>query len=164
MVISDTTVLIALASTGRLWILRNLWDSVILPEAVYFEVTRGLRGREEVSEALNSGWAKVRNVQDRRLVNLLQGDLRGRGECECIVLAGELGIDTVLIDDKKARKIAEKAGIQVVGTLGVLVLAVKEKVLSKDDALGIVQSLTESDFRLSEAVVKKAVNLIKDID
>lgn len=45
-----------------------------------------------------------------------------------------------------------------------LVLAVKEKVLSKDDALGIIQSLTESDFRISEAVVKKAVNLIKDID
>jgi len=30
--------------------------------------------------------------------------------------------------------------------------------------LGIIQLLAESDFRLSEAVVKKAVNLIKDID
>ena len=164
MVISDTTILIALTSAGRLWVLKKLWDSVVLPEAVYLEIMRGLRGRDEVNKALDSGWLKVRNVQDRRMVNLLQGDLRGRGECECIVLAGELGIDTVLIDDKKARKIAEKAGIQVVGTLGVLVLAVKEKVLSKDDALGIIQLLAESDFRLSEAVVKKAVNLIKDID
>ncbi len=164
MVISDATVLIALARAGHLWVLEKLWGSVIIPETVYLEIIRGLPGRSEINEALNSGWVKVQKAQDQRLVHLLQGDLRGKGECECVVLARELGINTVLIDDKKARKVAKRAGIQVIGTLGVLVLAVKEEVLSKEDALGIIQSLTESDFRLSETVIQKAVNLIKEIN
>lgn len=163
MVISDATVLIALARTEYLWLLKELWSSITIPTAVYLEVIKGFPGKNEIDKAVNSGWIKVQKVQNQRMVRLLQGDLRGTGECECIVLAGEIGVKTVLIDDKKARKIARQAGFEVVGTLGILVMAVKEKILPKEEAVKIVELLVESDFRLSETVIQQAIGVINEI-
>ncbi|MBE3572947.1 MAG: hypothetical protein IMW95_08340 [Moorella humiferrea] len=68
------------------------------------------------------------------MVALLQAGLRGRGECECIVLAQEIGAKAVLTDDKKARKAVEASGIAAAGTLGLLVRAAKEGILAKGEA------------------------------
>jgi len=45
------------------------------------------------------------------------------GECEAIILAGELKADYVLLDDRSARKAAQQKRIPVMGTLGVLLVA-----------------------------------------
>ena len=163
MVISDATVLIALARAGYLWLLKKLWGSVIIPDAVYLETMKGLPGKSEIDEAVNSGWIKVQKVQNQRVVRFLQGDLRGRGECECIILTEEIDVKTVLIDDKKARKIARQAGIEVIGTLGLLVMAAREEILSREEAIKVIHLLVENDFRLSEPVVQKAISLIKEV-
>jgi predicted nucleic acid-binding protein len=55
----------------------------------------------------------------------LQADL-GKGESECIVLAKEMNADFVVLDDKDARKMAEFLGLDVIGTLGILVMAHKK--------------------------------------
>jgi|GEM_PF-4903845 len=73
--------------------------------------TTGSPGSEEVAKAVEAGWLRVEKVKDRKMVALLQAGLRGRGECECIVLAREIGAKAVLTDDKKERGYAvEKAG------------------------------------------------------
>jgi len=101
-VISDATVLIALAKTRSLWLLKELWKSVVIPEAVKNEVLSGTLGSLEITKAINSGWIKIKKVQNQRLVRMLQNSIRGKGECECIVLAGEIGASVMLTDDKKA--------------------------------------------------------------
>lgn len=53
------------------------------------------------------------------------------GESESVILYKELNADFLLIDDKKARRIAENFNINCVGTLGILSTA-KEKGLVKD--------------------------------
>jgi len=158
-VISDATVLIALARTEYLWVLEKLWGSIVIPKAVYLETTKGLPGKTTINEAVQAGWIKVQKVQNRQMVRLLRSDLRGKGECECIILAGEIGAKAVLIDDKKARKIARQAGIEVIGTLGVLVMAVKENILQRDEAVKVVERLVKSDFRLSKTVVQTVIDL-----
>ncbi|MBE3586001.1 MAG: DUF3368 domain-containing protein [Thermoanaerobacter sp.] len=140
-VVSDTTVLIALGRIGLLWLLERLWCSVIIPEAVYQEVLKGLHGSREITEAVNLGWLQIKSVNNQKMVRLLQGDLRGRGECECIVLAEETGAKAILTDDKKARKVALSAGVEVAGTLGLLVRATKEGILTKQEAIDAVESL-----------------------
>jgi len=162
MVVSDTTVLISLAKTGFLWVLEKLWPSVIIPAAVRNEVLRGIPGSKEVTEAFGSGWLSVKEVRDQRLARIMQQSiLRGRGECECVVLAVEIGAAAILTDDKKARRIAKESGIEVVGTLGLLVHAVSESVLTREEALEAVQKLQETNFRLSKDVIDYAIDLIK---
>jgi predicted nucleic acid-binding protein len=47
----------------------------------------------------------------------------GDGEWEAIALAVELGARGILIDDRPARRLAEAAGLHVIGTLGLLLEA-----------------------------------------
>lgn len=165
MVVSDTTVLIALGRIGRLGLLEKLWGAVTVPEAVYQEVANDLPGGKEIAEAVKSGWLQVGSVKDQATVRLLQTvGLLGKGESECIVLAKEIGARVILTDDKKARKTAAAGGIETTGTLGLLVQAVREGILTKEDALAAVESLSETGFRLSKTVTRKAIELIKAID
>lgn len=164
MVVSDTTILIGLSRIGCLWLLEKLWGTVAIPEAVYEEVTKGFLGSVGVAAAVGEGWLRVEKVQDQKVVALLQLSLKGRGESECIVLAREIGAKAVLTDDKKARKAVEASGIAAIGTLGLLVRATKEGILAKEQALNAIKGLAETNFRLSKAVVEKAIDLIASLD
>ena len=44
------------------------------------------------------------------------------GECAAIVVAQELKADQLLIDDLDARKLAKSRGLQLIGTVGILLL------------------------------------------
>ncbi|MCD4698514.1 MAG: DUF3368 domain-containing protein, partial [Bacteroidales bacterium] len=50
-------------------------------------------------------------------------------ESESVILYKELQADFLLIDDKKARRIAENFGINCIGTIGLLSVARDEKII-----------------------------------
>jgi predicted nucleic acid-binding protein len=68
-----------------------------------------------------------------------------------------------LTDDKKARRLAKQNKLEVVGTLGLVVQAAGERVISKEEALRLIAKLSETNFRATEAVFNRAVSLIKQI-
>lgn len=155
-VVIDTTVLIALARIGQFELLKRLWGKIIIPERVYEEIGRGATGRPETLAAVSSGWVAVREVQDRKSVATLAGSL-GCGEAECLVLAGEVGAGLLVLDDRRARTAAERAGFQVIGTLGVLVLAAKKGLLDPGEVPAMIDGLRRTQFRLGEKVVRRAL-------
>ncbi len=60
--VSDSSTLIHLAVLGRLGLLQEFYDQVLIPPAVRKEVVEGGQGRagaREVEEAAQSGWLKV---------------------------------------------------------------------------------------------------------
>ena len=79
-----------------------------------------------------------------------------RGELEAIVLARELKADFVLLDDHLARKKAKRMGIKIIGTLGVLLLASKNKIITSHDAKHCINVLTtEHNMFISNTILKK---------
>ena len=85
-------------------------------------------------------------------VSMLQMDL-DRGEAEAVVLAKELGADYVLLDEKKARRVARNSAIKHMGTVGILGLAAKKGLISNlDDTF---TKLEQNGFRFTEEVRKK---------
>jgi predicted nucleic acid-binding protein len=74
-VICDTTVLIALARIGCLWLQKELWNAIVIPEAVYQEASKGVPGNDEIAQAVKSSWLQVGKVQNQKMVLLLQGNL-----------------------------------------------------------------------------------------
>ncbi len=107
-VVPDAGPLIYLAGAGQLDLLPQLFDEVVVAGA-------GLVGAAEVEAA---AWLRVDETPpDSSLVSALDP-----GEAAAIPLAERLGA-TLLADDSNARSIAQKRGLMVIGTLGVLLAA-----------------------------------------
>jgi predicted nucleic acid-binding protein len=129
-IIADATVLIALAKTGRLGLLRELYGEVAVGPRVKAEVVEG--GREihapEVSvieAAFAAKWMRevTPTSRERQLSRRIsKGSRLHEGEAEAIALASSRGA-MVLLDDKEARLMADATTVRYMGTAGVLLEA-----------------------------------------
>jgi len=153
-VVSNSTPLIALSKIQRLDLLRHFFDTVSIPQEVYDEVvTRGgpLYGAEEVSRA---SWIRVVTVENRTAVDALYLNL-DRGEAEAIVLAREMGA-LLIIDDRDGRNAASALGVSITGTIGILLLAAENGMITFKDEL---DALVAAGFRLSEREYNRILDL-----
>lgn len=142
-VIVDTSVLIALEKIGLLSILCKIYKDVLLPEAVIKEFGD-----------INLDCISIKPVKSK-LVNILLKDLNlGKGEAEVIALSYETNLP-VLIDDMKARKLANDLGLIVSGTIGILM---------KAQQIGIVKSALEKILELRSKGFYISEELIKQLD
>jgi predicted nucleic acid-binding protein len=110
-----------LARIGRLALLRQFASQVVAPHAVFQEVI-GQGSRPGEVEVNQGSWISRQPVRDAHRVALLQAEL-ARGEAEAIVLAGEINADFIILDDARARQIAQRNGLRVIGLLGLLIRA-----------------------------------------
>lgn len=142
-VVVDTSVLIALSSISKLDLLRKLFTLILVPRAV----------AEEYGEPLPK-WIEVLEVKNKQLVRALLEYLH-REEAETITLTIETNADIVILDDKKARSIARRLGLKIIGTVGILVLAKKQKLIDNIEAE--INRLLQTSFYLSHDVITKAL-------
>lgn len=139
MVIVDTSVLIALEKIDLLQILCKIYKEIILPDAVVKEFGN-----------INIDCHSVRKVESK-LITILMGDLNlGRGESEVIAYAYETRCKA-LIDDLKARRVADDLGLSFSGSIGVLLKAGKLGLI--DSALKKTQELKDKGFYVSNELL-----------
>lgn len=120
-VISNTSPIIALAAIGQLDLLRQLYGQVIIPEAVYQELTVTPAAPGAAAAQL-LGWIAVKAVVNHTVTTTLQTEV-DEGEAEAIALALETQADLLLIDERRGRAVATRLGLQRVGLLGMLLEA-----------------------------------------
>ena len=150
-VVADSSPLIALSRVGRIRLLKEMFGRLVVPEAVWQELTAGNTNRAGVSELLQSDWIERRTVSDRGLVNLLRRDL-GAGEAEAIVLAREIDADVLLIDERLGRSAAESLGITITGLVGILIEAKQRQLLT--DPIGLANELRDrAGFWISDSLM-----------
>ncbi|MEH2388008.1 MAG: DUF3368 domain-containing protein [Nostoc sp.] len=121
-IVSDTSPINNLAAINHLHLLQQLYGTVLIPEAVYRELTDPnfpVAGAIEVQTFI---WIQTRPVEDRILVQALSNEL-DIGEAEAIALALEMKADQVLIDERRGRMIAARLNLAYTGILGILVEA-----------------------------------------
>lgn len=120
-VICNATPLINFAVINRLDILQATFERIVIPQAVYDETTgSGFPSTQFVLQAIASGWLQVRPVATIAPTSPVELD---DGEREAIALALEIGEGRILLDEREARQVAQRLGLQVIGTLGILLLA-----------------------------------------
>lgn len=113
-VVSNSSPLIALARIQRLDLVPAILHSILIPPAVAREIAP--------SVPVLPHWVSVQAPVGQPTVLMSRGRF-GDGERETIALAVELRASAVLIDDRPARRVAEAAGLTVIGTLGLLLEA-----------------------------------------
>ena len=72
------------------------------------------------------------------------------GEVEVIILAQEIKADLVIIDDNAARKTAVYLGLPLTGTIGVLLRAKTEGLISK--VMPIVDSMEQNGLYMASSL------------
>ena len=142
--VTNSTCLIGLERIERLDILPQVFDTVFAPPAVAKEVRTSL------------DWLRVRAVANPSVTIALRTQM-DEGEAEAIALALELENVLLILDDKKARRVAQQMGMKVIGTVGMLLRAKRQGVIA--EVKPILMKLTEANFRISQGIVREALRL-----
>lgn len=121
-VVSDTSPILNLSRISRLELLPSLYGEVLIPSAVYAELTDYRDDLPPGVDLASLAWLRVSAAADQERVRVLRENLDA-GEAEAIALAVGCGADLLLVDERRARRIASAAGIPVTGLLGVLAAA-----------------------------------------
>ncbi|MFH0904859.1 MAG: DUF3368 domain-containing protein [Methanobacteriota archaeon] len=160
MIVSNSTVLIYLAKIGKLNLLKKLFKKILIPAEVFNEVV--IRGKEQqhfdaliVERSVEDGWIEVKDITaDEEL----EGFGIDPGEAQAISLAKSLGVP-VLLDQTHARIAARALGLKPRGTIFVLAVALRKKLLSYEEYLYLLEALVKAGFRMSDEVYLEAVRL-----
>ncbi|KXB02109.1 hypothetical protein AKJ43_02470 [candidate division MSBL1 archaeon SCGC-AAA261D19] len=165
MIVSDSTPLIYLAKIGKLPLLKEFFGEVLIAEEVKREVVD--RGKERgspdafvVEKAMNEGWIRVEGT--KRMEKLEEFGIH-EGEAETISLAVHLNEERILVDQTHARLAAKALGLKPVGTIYVLLKALKQGVIDRGGYLNALEDLVRAEFRMSDEVYLKAVRLGDEI-
>jgi len=154
-IVSNAGPLIHLSWIGRLNLLQQLFDELIVPNRVKEEVLQAdddVPGVSELLAAFASGWIHVHLVESREDVEVLERILDA-GESEAIVLANEIQADLLLLDDRRARREAERQGVPISGTVGVLRRGRDQQLIPA--VLPVLNELRKLGFRASEALLQR---------
>ncbi len=119
--ISNTSPLLFLDRIGGIIWLPHLFDVIWTPGAVLDELKEGRQRGYHVCNPLDYGWFKV--VEPEHLPSEWMALDLGPGEMAAMALALENPVHTVLLDDNLARRTAQAAGLNVWGTLRILLEA-----------------------------------------
>jgi predicted nucleic acid-binding protein len=144
----NATPLISLALLGRLSLLNEMFDEVIVPRAVYAEVVQGGAGKPGADALAEADWLNVVSADVSLTIEPLLLGLDA-GELEVLLLARQIEPDWVIIDERLARRVAFAMGLPVKGTLGILLAAVLAGLLSRQEALDDLQRLLARGIRIA---------------
>jgi predicted nucleic acid-binding protein len=134
-IISDTSCLIVLTNIAELDLLRKTYGTIVTTVEISMEFGEPL-----------PNWIIIEKVSDKQKQQLLELQI-DKGESSAIALALETPESTVILDDYKARKIAEQPGVNYTCTVGVIIRAKINGVIPSIKP--ILTKIKETDFRLS---------------
>jgi predicted nucleic acid-binding protein len=124
-VIVNSTPIISLCHIGKLGLLKELYGEVLIPEAVYREISakHDSIAKAELDNSLD--WIRVCKIQNEMARFFFKSQLHD-GEVEVMILGKEEKATLLIIDDKNAKNHAKYLKFNVTGTLGVLLKAKRE--------------------------------------
>ena len=150
--VADSSSLIALSICNRLDLLNMFFDKVVVPQAVYNELT--LNNDKPESEKLRNYLSS--KISKENIGEYLLNDIcLGRGELEAIALCKAINADFLIIDDRLARKVASANNIKITGSLGMLLSAKKKGYINTIKPC--IENLKQSNIRISDGLIQKVL-------
>jgi len=165
--VSNSGPVMSLAKLGSLELLYNLYGQIYIPSAVYFEVViHGLDSGYPDAYYIRSSILKdhiaIINVSDSEMSDDISSLPLDVGEKQSLYLAIRDKFDLILLDDLKAREEAKALGLNVKGTLGIIVQAYREGYINLDEVEEIIQTIiARDDIWISSELCLKVLDELK---
>lgn len=156
-IVSDTSPLCYLLLIDYIDILPQLYESVLIPQAVANELSD-----RNAPELIQNWIAKPPTWLQIKSINLQTDSIFQKldiGEQEAILLAEQYKINLLLIDERAARRVAQQRNLNVVGLLGVLGSAASKELIDFPSAIARLQKTTfYASPKLINALLEKYQN------
>lgn len=149
-IISDSSCLVLLQNIGALDLLHRVYGSILTTPTVAAEVRFSLPDWIEIRQPVSAD-------EVARLAKLVDP-----GEASAIALAIETDGSTIILDDLKARKLAVKLGLDLTGTVGVILKAKNDGIIS--EIRPFILSIRKTNFRLSKQLEQEALKLAGEVE
>ncbi|MFQ3596995.1 MAG: DUF3368 domain-containing protein [Chloroherpetonaceae bacterium] len=153
--VSDTSPMLYLYRIGGIDWLPQLFSEVWVPEVVKSELQTGRSKGYDVPIPDDYSWLKVVNPKSISSQTLTAN--LGAGELAAISLALEKQNCVVLLDDMPARKVAQAKGVQVWGTLRILLEAKSHGII--EIVAPLVSKLNSSGMWISTEIKERILKL-----
>lgn len=160
-IVSNTSPIINLAAIGQLELLQELYGTIAIPQAVYYEIAVKGYNQAGATEIQSYHWFERHQVQNVALVKRLIQQLDA-GESEAITLAIEMQADLLLLDERRGRTIAKQFGLAVTGLLGILLIA-KQRGYLKAVRPILHELMTVAGFWIDEELYKRVLESAKEL-
>ena len=146
-IVSNTSPISNLAKIGQINLLQKLYDTILIPTAVYDELLDRRAGETIIKAVQSANWLEIQVVQNQKLVGELRNILNV-GEAEAIALAIEVSATRLLIDERLGREAAVVRGLRITGVFGILLTA-KQQGLITAVKPAIDDLIAQANFRVS---------------
>jgi predicted nucleic acid-binding protein len=127
-VVSNSTPLINFAAIDRLDILQSLFKQIIIPPAVWQELTGKGSLYISAENIKKAKWISVMPIEGDNLLKMLKLKIDD-GEAEAITLAIGTKASLILLDEIEARDIARSMNLNFMGSIGCLLTAKKAGII-----------------------------------
>ncbi len=156
-VISDTTPVLSLLKAGCLELLEKLYGNVLVPKAVYHELTENPVYFEEAKIIKATKFFSVAEVANIKSVDILRS-VTGldAGESEALIMYDERNADLLLMDEHKGRRVAKQLRVKHIGTAGILMLAYDKGHIGQVEVKKCLDAMIARNIRLD----KKICNIV----
>ncbi len=142
-IIADTSCFIILTNIGELDILKKLYGQIVTTTDIATEYGASL-----------PEWVEIKDVVDKSKQQLLELQI-DKGESSAIALALETLGSIIVLDDNKARKIANHLGLTFTGTIGIIVKAKLCGIIPSIKP--IIEKMKQANFRISAEIEIQAL-------
>jgi hypothetical protein len=159
-VVSNSGPLINLAKVGQFTLLRDLFQHIMIPPAVFEEVVVRGGGQPGSGETNTAQWITRGMLEQFDVADILVAEL-DRGEAEALALALQEKADWLLIDERVGRRFAQQVGLKVKGTLGVLLEGVRRDCI--DDLQPLLDTLMAEGTWIAPALYAEVLKLSQEI-
>ena len=153
-IISNTTPILSLLKINKLDLLKELYEKVIIPSAVFQEIENG-KDKQYYQDLSLLSWieiADINNPESRSYFTDLDN-----GEAEVLILAKEQNADLVIMDEIMGRRFAKQLEFNLTGTIGILLKAKENKLINSIS--GLLTELTEKGTWLNPKLVSRTLKL-----
>ncbi|MCF0054182.1 DUF3368 domain-containing protein [Dyadobacter sp. CY356] len=145
LVIADASCLILLNKIDELNILKDNYRKVFITPEIATEFNLAV-----------PDWIEIIAVRNKTLQALFENSL-DLGESTALSLAFEIPDSTIILDDLKARKVTRNLGLQITGTIGVIVNAKLRGTIPS--AKYILEKILKTDFRINANIIEEAIRI-----
>jgi len=160
-VVCDTGPLLHLREANLLYLLEKM-GKIYIPQLVVTELA-------EIDNSWSDqkpSWIFIQNLSEMDSTQaevLYNSGLLGVGESEAIILAKQVKADWFLTDDASARIFANMIGIEVHGSLGVVLWAAATGHLGYEEAKSAVHRLSQSSLWISQNILQESYKALDEM-